>query len=115
MVKSTFDAVKADAKRIREVLDKVKYQIDIFQREYKWERKQIDQLIADLTGKFQSAYKEGDERTKVESYPTYYLGSIILSLGEGKRSIIDGQQRLTSVTLLLIYLNNLQKSEQEEV
>ena len=28
---------------------------------------------------------------------------------EGKKSIIDGQQRLTSLTLFLIFLNNLQK------
>jgi len=34
---------------------------------------------------------------------------------DGKRTIIDGQQRLTSVTLLLIYLNNLQKDEDAKV
>jgi hypothetical protein len=32
-----------------------------------------------------------------------------VSVKDGQRSIIDGQQRLTSLTLLLIYLNNLQK------
>ncbi|MGN6890831.1 GmrSD restriction endonuclease domain-containing protein, partial [Neisseria sp. P0014.S004] len=43
------------------------------------------------------------------------LGPFVVSLKDGKRSIIDGQQRLTSLTLFLIYLNNLQKElEQAE-
>ncbi len=107
--------IRADDKTIREVLDKVKYVIDFFQREYRWERKQIEQLIDDLTTKFLSNYKKGDERTDVQNYERYYLGPIVLSQKNGKRSIIDGQQRLTSITLLLIYLNNLQKDRQEKV
>ncbi len=39
-------------KTVREVLDKVKYIVDFFQREYRWEKKQIEQLIDDLTTKF---------------------------------------------------------------
>src|SRR5690606_26966073 len=37
------------------------------------------------------------------------LGPFVVSSKDGKRSIIDGQQRLTSLTLFLIYLHNLQK------
>ena len=109
------DTIKADAKNIRDVLYTQKYDIDVFQREYKWERKQIEQLLSDLESKFLSAYNERDERDKVEKYPPYYLGSIIVSRKNGKRSIIDGQQRLTSITLLLIHLHNLQKESKEEV
>jgi uncharacterized protein with ParB-like and HNH nuclease domain len=43
------------------------------------------------------------------------MGSIIISIRDGKRYIIDGQQRLTSITLLLIYLNNLQRNRQDQV
>lgn len=115
MTKATVDAVKADAKTVREILDKNKYEIDVFQREYAWERKQIEQLLADLEFKFLSDYDESDERKNVQNYSKYYLGSIIISLKDNKRSIIDGQQRLTSITLLLIYLNNLQKSQDVKV
>ncbi|MCE9653556.1 MAG: DUF262 domain-containing protein [Nitrosarchaeum sp.] len=115
MTKATVDAVKADAKTVREILDKNKYEIDVFQREYAWERKQIEQLLADLEFKFLSDYDESDERKNVQNYSKYYLGSIIISLKDNKRSIIDGQQRLTSITLLLMYLNNLQKSQNEKV
>ena len=108
------DAIKADARSIADVL-RLKYDIDVFQREYKWERKQIEQLLSDLESKFLSTYNEQDEREEVEKYPTYYLGSIIVSRKDGKRSIIDGQQRLTSITLLLIHLHNLQKESKEKV
>ena len=109
------DTIKADAKNIRDVLHTQKYDIDVFQREYKWERKQIEQLLSDLESKFLSAYNEQDKREEVEKYPPYYLGSIIVSRKNGKRSIIDGQQRLTSITLLLIHLHNLQKESKEKV
>lgn len=115
MTKVTVDAVKADAKTVREILDKNKYEIDVFQREYAWERKQIEQLIADLESKFLADYDESDERKNVQNYSKYYLGSIIISLKDNKKSIIDGQQRLTSITLLLIYLNNLQKRQTDTV
>jgi uncharacterized protein with ParB-like and HNH nuclease domain len=111
----TLEAVKADARTVREILDKNKYEVDVFQREYVWQRKQIEQLLADLESKFFSKYKDTDERKDVQNYPTYFLGSIIISLKGNKRTIIDGQQRLTSITLLLIYLNNLQKSSKDTV
>lgn len=111
----TPDVIKADAKTVRELLDKIKYEIDVFQREYEWERRQIEQLISDLESKFTSEYQDGDERKDVQNYARYYMGSIIVSTKDGKRSIIDGQQRLTSMTLFLIYLNNLQKESTEQV
>ena len=42
-------------------------------------------------------------------YGNYFLGPIILT---NDNAIIDGQQRLSSLTLLLIYLNNLQKQQE---
>ena len=74
----------------------------------KWGRKQIEQLIDDLSSTFTDNYSEDHETSEVENYGYYYLGSIIRT-DENEKAIIDGQQRLTSLTLLLIYLNNLQK------
>ena len=47
------------------------------------------------------------ERSEVEKYGHYFLGSIIISDRDGQKFIIDGQQRLTTLTLLLVYLHNL--------
>jgi len=107
--------IRADDKSVREMLDKTKYIVDFFQREYRWERKHIEQLIDDLTAKFFSNYEEFHTRTEVQNYERYYLGPVVLSSKESGRSIIDGQQRLTSMTLFLIYLNNLQKEKENQV
>ncbi|HRH97934.1 MAG TPA: DUF262 domain-containing protein [Prosthecobacter sp.] len=101
--------IEAHDRTVSGVLENKKYTVDYFQREYNWQRRHMEQLITDLTTSFTNEYQEGDERTEGENYNNYYLGPFVVSEKNGQRSIIDGQQRLTSLTLLLIYLNNLQK------
>lgn len=101
--------IDADDKTLKEILDTQKYSIDYFQREFRWERKHIEQLLTDLEASFFSNYKDGHEREQVELYNSYYLGPIVISNKDDSLSIIDGQQRLTSFTLLLIFIHNLQK------
>lgn len=101
--------IEAHDRKIWEVLENKKYTVDYFQREYNWQRRHIEQLVTDLTSAFLNEYKEGDSRSDGEEYNNYYLGPFVVSEEGGKRSIIDGQQRLTSLTLLLIYLHHLQK------
>lgn len=84
-----------------------RYTVQYYQREYNWQRKQIEELLEDLTSEFLEFYKEGDTQKDVAKYGGYFLGPIILT---NDNAIIDGQQRLSSLTLLLIYLNNLQKN-----
>lgn len=101
---------------INSLLNGQKFFIDYFQREYRWENKEMVQLIEDLTYTFLKAYKPGDEREEVENYQNYYLGPIVLSQNNrGKLSIIDGQQRITSIILFLIFLNHLQKNSDSKV
>lgn len=101
--------IEAHDRSIDDVLNNKKYTVDYFQREYNWEEKHIEQLVSDLTSTFLMEFKDEHQRTDVEKYNVYYLGPFVVSEKEGNRSIIDGQQRLTSLTLLLIFLNNLQK------
>jgi uncharacterized protein with ParB-like and HNH nuclease domain len=107
--------IRAKEKSVYDVLNNAKYTVEDFQREYKWERKHIEQLIVDFESSFFSNYKENHEREEIENYNAYFLGPIVISTKGGKNSIIDGQQRLTSLTLLLIYLNNLQKEREKKV
>jgi len=103
------------AKTVRELLKGVKYSIDYYQREYKWHEKQVRELIDDLSNKFLEEYQPDHARSKVGDYPHYFLGSIIISKKETVGYIVDGQQRLTSLTLLLVLLRNLQKDRGEKV
>jgi uncharacterized protein with ParB-like and HNH nuclease domain len=101
--------IDADDRNVFDVLNERKYTVDYFQREYSWEQKHIEQLVTDLTSTFLDVYNDGDPRPAVEHYNKYYLGPFVVSSMGGVKSIIDGQQRLTSLTLFLIFLNNLQK------
>lgn len=103
------------AKTVRELLKGVKYSIDYYQREYKWQEKQIRELVDDLSDKFLEEYQSSHSRSKVADYSHYFLGSIIISKKDSLGYIVDGQQRLTSLTLLLILLRNLQKEHTEKV
>lgn len=84
------------------------FSIDEYQREYKWEQKQIEELINDLRQKFMGAYRPEHPTTENAKYPDYFLGSIIVT---EKNALVDGQQRLTSLTLLLIYLYHAAKDQ----
>lgn len=106
--------IDGKGRTIRELLAGRKYSIDYYQREYKWHSKQVAELIADLAAKFLESYEPGHERDAVATYGHYFLGSIIVSDKDGNKFIIDGQQRLTTLTLLLIYLQHqLEDAEQK--
>ena len=96
--------ILGNAKNIRSLLSGAKFAIDYYQREYRWEKKHVSELIDDLSEKFLDSHQEGNERSAIEHYNRYFLGSIIISDRDGKKYIIDGQQRLTTITLLLIYI-----------
>ena len=94
-------------KSIRELLSNVKYDIDFYQREYAWKRLHVEDLLNDLHDKFIASYLPQHDRAQVESYPHYFLGAIITVKENGQAYIVDGQQRLTTLTLLLIYIHHM--------
>lgn len=65
----------------------MEYTIPLYQRAYAWEDKQLVQLIEDIQD--------------VAENTNYYIGSLIVSKQAGKYEVVDGQQRLTSLFLLL--------------
>ena len=79
-----------------------KYVIPLYQRGYAWEEKQIRQLIEDI-----------DDIEDNES--NYYIGSLIVYKRDNAYEVIDGQQRLTSLFILLnwLKLNNEMAKELE--
>jgi uncharacterized protein with ParB-like and HNH nuclease domain len=102
---------------LSKILANRKFSVDVFQREYRWGQKQIEQMLSDFQSTFEENYDPNNHDTtdEVEGYGFYYMGSIICTGTAGATSnIVDGQQRLTSLTLLLIYLNNLQKDESQQ-
>jgi len=84
------------------------FSIPHYQRPYSWTKDQARDLFDDLTG-FMHGYT-GD----VIEVPPYFLGSIVLiqTDGDPPADVIDGQQRLTTLTILLSAIRaNLPSSE----
>ena len=107
--------ISSKEKTIKDLLNGKKYDLDFYQREYVWTEKQVSELIKDLTDAFQRKYDETHDRTEVDKYGHYFLGSIVIREDRTKRYIIDGQQRLTTLTLLLIFLYHSLKDENQKV
>lgn len=92
-----------------EILNSKTFTINVYQREYRWGRKQIEQLINDITDCFLMHYNNSkfkhEDTDEVAQYGYYFMGSIIRTGDDSTKEIVDGQQRLTSLTLLLMYIN----------
>ncbi len=95
---------------LKVILSNRRFTVDYFQREYRWGEKQIEQMLSDFQNTFEEFYDPDNHDTpeEVAGYGFYYMGCIVCT-GGTLCKIIDGQQRLTSLTLLLIYLKNLQE------
>jgi uncharacterized protein with ParB-like and HNH nuclease domain len=86
------------------------YSLPYFQREYKWESRHFSELLNDIQSAFLLNYDPVHSRKEVANYSPYFLGSIITSAEkDGKKPLIDGQQRLTSTFLILAYLERYRK------
>lgn len=96
---------------VQQLLQSQSFSIDEYQREYKWEKGNIDELLSDLLGKFSNSYQPEHETKEVSKYGEYFLGSIIVSKRNGKNYLVDGQQRVTSLTLLLICLYRIAEEQ----
>ena len=82
------------------------YGVGYYQREYAWTEANVAELITDLNAAFLEDFHRDDEMLAVASYRPYFLGPIVTTTDGPTRLIVDGQQRLTSLTLLLIHLHH---------
>ena len=66
--------IDGKGRTVRELLGGHKYSIDYYQREYKWQTKQVEELINDLAGKFLESYDEGHERCSSRGLRSLFSG-----------------------------------------
>lgn len=60
--------IDGSPKTLKELLLNTKYSIHYYQREYQWQKKQIEEMVEDLTSEFLNFYQEGDDRINVKDY-----------------------------------------------
>ncbi|PPF16204.1 hypothetical protein C5C94_14080 [Rathayibacter sp. AY1C3] len=98
--------VKAAETNLAGVLEgKKQYQVPLYQRVYSWGKPQLDQLWNDIA--------ELANTRREEPTATHFIGSLVLAqspdfsvVGVSKLLVVDGQQRLTTLTLLLAALRD---------
>lgn len=99
------DNIDAKSRSLKDILFEKHYKVGYFQREYKWHRSHVEDLIIDLERSFNSNWEENHTQKEVANYSKYYMGPIVIFEDKSEFSIVDGQQRLTSFILLMIFLN----------
>ena len=90
-----------EEKVLEELLDNT-YQIPAYQRPYKWHKSHVIQLLDDL---YENIYI--DKRK-------YRVGTLIVHDKDNTHNIVDGQQRLTTLSLILYYLGEKAKLLQNQ-
>ena len=98
-------SIAAEIQRIRDVFGPgTDIRVPPYQRAYAWEDEEVEALIQDLL----EAFRAGT---------IYFLGAIVVirPRNRGPSEVVDGQQRLTTLTVMLSVLRDLTKSKDEEI
>jgi hypothetical protein len=107
------DRIDGKARTVRELFTSRRYNVDYYQREYAWSEANVVELLNDLAGRFLDSWAPEHGRQMVANYRPYFLGPIVTDRRDATLFLVDGQQRLTTLTLLLIHLHQLQVDRPE--
>ena len=99
----TKDIFKPDNKSIQQIFRDTDafYNMPIYQRPYSWDKERVEQLWYDIV----EAYKNHSNDSSQDS--NYFLGSVVVVKKENGYEVVDGQQRLTTLTILFCTLRDL--------
>ena len=101
MANTVLERIEAGEKQIADIFsDKYAFTIPPYQRPYAWEIQQAGELFGDLLDAMAPTSR---------SEGLYFLGSIVLvkTPADPEAKVVDGQQRLTTLTILLSVLRDL--------
>lgn len=109
-------------KKIKDVLGSGNvYQIPNFQRDYSWETENFEDFLKDLLEASKAKYDNPSSSLIIESVDKledYFFGTFLVvgdySSSEDKRIVVDGQQRLTTMTLFLAAIRDIIEEIKEE-
>src|SRR5215510_4813336 len=79
-------------KKVEQVLAEAFYRIPRFQRPYSWDHANVEEFWND---------------TIVDNESDYFIGNFVVYDDKGVLGIVDGQQRLTTITLLLCAIRDI--------
>lgn len=111
-------SLKPNDLTVGKIFQGITYDVDFYQRAYKWNDdlpyKPVTSLLKDIFERFDlNAYNPNLDinEKNVANLNWYYLNSFMTNNVDGKKYVVDGQQRLTTLTLILIALYHLSKGQ----
>jgi uncharacterized protein with ParB-like and HNH nuclease domain len=112
--------VTPDKQNIDQIFSNTTYYIDFYQRQYKWNNEPVKRLLEDIFYKFNIEFEQHKENGMnleklIEKYSWYYLNTYVTNNINGKLFVVDGQQRLTTLTLILMKLFHQAKKYNSEL
>lgn len=112
--------ISPDKQNIDRVFSNTAYYIDFYQRDYRWTDEPVLRLLDDIFFKFKEQYARTSDRdpsveTITAHYPWYYLNTYVTNVVNGRTYIVDGQQRLTTLSLVLVKLRHLAIQHKSEL
>src|SRR6266567_1533231 len=103
--------ISPDKQDVDHVFSSTAYYIDFYQRDYRWTDEPVLRLLDDIFFKFKEQYARSGAldpaKETITNYPWYYLNTYVTNSVEGRVYVVDGQQRLTTIALILIKLFHL--------
>jgi hypothetical protein len=105
--------ISFDRRNVSQCLQQ-RFTLPTYQRDYKWEAKHMLELLTDIQETFFAQYRQEHGRGSVAKYGPYFLGTIITTpSSDGQKAIVDGQQRITTLALIIAYFCRLAKGHDE--
>lgn len=105
--------ISPDKQNVNGVFSNTSYYIDFYQRDYRWTDEPVLRLLDDLFHKFREQFARDKSldpsKEAIARFPWYYLNTYVTNVVDGRVYVVDGQQRLTTLSLILIKLHHLAK------
>lgn len=110
------EKIKAKEYYVKDLLsNKFLFEIPDYQRAYSWTKENLSSLMDDINSSIAHGKEDGKD---FEKFEPYFIGSIVLCSKEykddgwGLYDVIDGQQRLTSIIMLIATIRDLTPNEE---
>ena len=111
--------IQPDKQNLEQTFSTTVYSIDFYQRDYKWTEEPVRRLLDDVFYQFDEAYAANSalapNKENINArYPWYYLNTYVTNTVGGRVFVVDGQQRLTTLTLVLVKLLAMAKDKKSK-
>ena len=107
--------ISPDKQTVEMCLKDKTYYVDFYQREYVWSKDTVEILLRDIFYAFELSYEDYKDaeltQEVLDKFNWYYLNIFITNNINGKVFIVDGQQRLSTLTLIATKLYHITENQ----